>query len=96
MKTFDEAIKIVCIADSRNSDHCMAVADQQIKSMSMIKEVCDSPEAHFVATALMKMIPEDPSIEEFRICIMNAIAQGVLIGMEMEKIDPTDFRSAEE
>jgi len=88
MKTFEEAIHKICIGDIRDPQSCEEIADRQVRSISMIKEVCNSKEAHFVAISLIQEI----SIVEFEFsafltCIKNAIAQGVLIGMEMEKAD---------
>lgn len=88
MKTFEEAIKVVCIGDMRDPKLCEAVQDKQIRSKSMIKEVVKSSEAHFLAIALIDQISMvEFEFESFVICIKNAIAQGVLIGMEMEKND---------
>lgn len=88
MKTFYEAIKTICIAMNDDPNECEAVIDRQEKGKSIIKEVCKSPEAHFVAIALMTNISMvNFEFSEFVICIKNAIAQGVLIGMEMERSD---------
>lgn len=88
MKTFEEAIKTICIGDTRNPNDCLAIVDRQEKGKGIIKEVCKSQEAHFVAIALISNISMvDFEFEQFVICVKNAIAQGVLIGMEMEKSD---------
>lgn len=86
MKTFDEAIKITCIARTGDLLAYDAITDKQVRSMGIIKEVVDSREADFLADCLLRQMVE-PSFELVHLCVKNAIAQGVLIGMEMEKSD---------
>lgn len=95
MKTFEEVIHYVCLAKIHDSKRTKEVQEIQTKRVSLIREVCESWEAHALAELLIHQAT-DISIEELFQILLNAIAQGVLIGMEMEKIQPEDFPSKEE
>lgn len=86
MKTFDEAIQITCLAKTGDFLAYDAITDKQVRSMGIIKEVVNSIEADFLADCLLKQMTES-SFELVHLCVKNAIAQGVLIGMEMEKAE---------
>lgn len=87
MKTFDEAIHFICLAKKGDIDKMEQVLERQRKRLSIIKEVCESPETLILIILLMKNANNLNSQEELEELLTNAIAQGVLIGMEMEKVD---------
>jgi hypothetical protein len=86
MKTFDEAIKSVCMADRRIANDAEKVTDRQIRSIGVIKEVVHSEGTRMLAITLLEQVSfTDFQFDDIVVCVKNAIAQGVLIGMEMEK-----------
>ena len=86
MKTFDEAIKSVVLVRADQKENWAFVADKQLKGASMIQEIVESQFSSLLAVGLMQKMEEE-SFHEFLICVKNAIAQGVLIGIEMERQD---------
>ena len=76
------------MADSRKPDDHEKIVDRQIRSMGIIKEVVHSNSTRMLAITLLEQVSfTEFQFDDIVLCVKNAIAQGVLIGMEMEKLD---------
>jgi hypothetical protein len=89
MKTFSEACKSVFLSSKLEESTDVATTRlviAQEKRLEIVEEVTTSEEAHFLAASMLKHA-EDDKDESYAIinCLLNMFAQGVLVGMEMEK-----------
>jgi len=86
MKTYEEALKSVCLTKAGDPEYGKKILDRQLRGAEIIVEVCTYPGTLLLVQGLINRMREDGELgEELVICVSNAVAQGVLIGMEMEK-----------
>lgn len=88
MKTYEESIRSVCLTKHGDTEYAEKIWDRQLRSKEIIQEVCTNRGTWILAQGLINNMNESNELgAEIVTLITNAIAQGVLIGMEMEKID---------
>lgn len=93
MKTFQEACKAVFLTNKLEEKDQVAatqrLVDAQEKRLSLIDEITDSVEAHYLAASMLNIDEVDPMN-----CLLNIFAQGVLVGMEMEREEISNENSS--
>lgn len=91
MKTFEEACRAIFMADRKLEPDKLAVPrlrDNQEKRMDLLSQIVSSHEVHMLIMLFYDMHFKEGT--EVEILISNAFAQGVFVGMEMERQETFD------
>lgn len=85
MKSFEEAIRITCLATKNLAEERKSIEEYQLRNNPLVKEIGNSNEVVLISTLMFENMRGDYSPKNIKFHIKNALAQGVLIGIEMEK-----------